>query len=76
MKQGVFLAVAVLVGAALCWGLLSVLDRSEATEVRLSCRPSAPTAALAAHDGQVVLYLGNSLVFDHSWPAPEGGTSG
>ena len=63
------LAVAFLAGGlgalAAAWTLERARDEPVARP--LACRPSLPAHAFQEADGPVVLYLGNSLVFDHDW---------
>lgn len=62
-------AAAILVaGLAIGWTLRGAVP--VASEPRLACRPSAPATAVATAGAQVVLYLGNSIVFDHDWSLP------
>lgn len=66
LRGGLLLVLAGLSGLALGhWGW-----SEPPVPPRLACRPSDPVAAVAGREEPVILYLGNSIVFDHPWDIP------
>lgn len=60
----IFATVAV---GALLLALVAILRPPEARQPDMVCRPSDPARAVQASAAVPILYLGNSLVFDHDW---------
>lgn len=67
MRNSLLILAGCILGMGLTWGLFSQNDGLNLGISSPACRPSAPRVAAEVTERPIILFWGNSLLFDHSW---------